>query len=551
MTSRNDAKVDFHLAYNAQIYSTPPQRQYNTWMVFSKVTGFIESVGSVDAPVDEFKDDQKTDYQNKLILPGFHDSHLHLESYGESLLKLNLKNCKSFDEFKKLIADYRSKSPDLKWIEGSGWNKNYLGRFPTAEDIDEVCPDVPVIMLSSCRHAAVVNQLALNIAGIDENSSEPGIDKYPSGHPSKPNKPTGLLLEVPLLIRFQKNLPPTTSRSKTSAIMAAMCELLKNGTTSAHTCEENTWTEFCQLADENKLPMRIFYSAFITSKNHPTNFPNFPNEKRGSMLHFNKVKFFVDGSLSARTAALSLPYTDFNPEDGAGSGDGLGVLLFSEEEQEKMMKEVVGEGHRLEVHVIGDRAADVVLNIFDRIDLDPTSRPIFVHCEILRKDLIERMKVKGVIASIQPQFVVTDTYAIDSYLPEKLFQYAYTWKSILDHGICVAGGSDAPIEEPRSLMGMFDAVFRTSENRDLKNSSVFKPEECLSIEQAVDIYTQGGAFTAMMEDKLGQLKAGFYADFVVLDRDVISNPDQCLDAVVLETWVAGIRRWSIDEGFNF
>lgn len=519
------------LFYNAKIYQSG--REDQTWLTFHNGNGFIIDVGKHNPPVDQFPEERRKDCDGRRILPGLHDSHLHVLKYGQTLTDLNVKDCDSIEDFQKRISDYVELNPEKKWIVGRGWEQDRMGRFPTKEDIDQICRAVPVFLNRICGHFAVVNSLALSIAGIKVDMVDPPggiIEKYPSNH-NHAGEMTGLLIEN--AIDLIKPFVQQTHDEKKKAIRDAIDSLLENGVTSAHACEDDCWKEYCSLSEEGFLPMRIFFSAYFYDRNQD-NFPAY-GEKHGTMLSCDRVKLFVDGALGVSTAALSQPYCH--------STCNKGILIYSEDNLRNLIHEATALGFRLEIHVIGDYAAELALNALETVKVSPEKRPIFTHCQILRKDLLDRMKVNGIVANIQPQFLTTDARWLSQQLPSGLMQHAYAWKSLLDEGIPCAGGSDAPVEQPVALLGIYDAVFRKVNSRDAANTDVFRPDQCLSIEEAIDLYTKGGAFATMKEHELGQLLPGYQADLVILEKDICSSPADLLQCKVLEVWVAGQRKF--------
>lgn len=174
----------------------------------------------------------------------------------------------------------------------------------------------------------------------------------------------------------------------------------------------------------------------------------------------------------------------------------------------------------------------------------PEKRPILTHCQILGDDLIDQMQQQGVIANIQPSFVITDATIVRKRLPEAVLPYSYCWKTLIDRGVTCAGGSDAPIETCNPFQGIFDAMFRHKPNDP---ASVFLQEEQLSFEQALRLYTINGAFAATEEARLGQLAPGFLADFVVLHKDISSDSSALLTPnLVQSVWINGNRTYEYD-----
>ena len=222
------------------------------------------------------------------------------------------------------------------------------------------------------------------------------------------------------------------------------------------------------------------------------------------------------------------------------------MLIQSDDSLAEKIGDAHGRGYRLEVHAIGDRAAESVLRGLESHSVPASARPIITHCQLLGADLIRRMAEGGVIANIQPSFVVTDAPFARRRLDAQTQEHAYVWKTLLASGVRCAGGSDAPVESPRPLLGMHDAIFRRAHGAPLE--AAYKPEQCLSFSEALALYTVGAAFADGAESTRGKIAAGMAADLVVLDIDVSVDPSTLACAAVEQTWVAGRRRYDRASG---
>jgi predicted amidohydrolase YtcJ len=310
-------------------------------------------------------------------------------------------------------------------------------------------------------------------------------------------------------------------------------------------------------------------------------------------LESHRVKLFADGALGAQTASLSKPYVEVphrcagihgkhaadhehNDDGGAAaavassssdaasssSSPNYGLLIHTSAALKDKVSFAHSKGWRLEVHVIGDRAAEEALAAFESSGITAKDRPIMTHCQVLREDLVERMRAIGAIADVQPQFSVTDSKWASERLPDELLQWSYCWRTLLKRGVHVAGGSDAPIEVANPLLGMHAAIFRPVQQYDLDQTGGqakqsketeqplppitpdqrWRPSECLSVRESLALYTTGAAYAAGRENELGVLRRGFWADFTVLDRDVVQNPLELVRARVEQVYVAGLRK---------
>ena len=289
-------------------------------------------------------------------------------------------------------------------------------------------------------------------------------------------------------------------------------------------------------------------------------------------LTVERIKIFGDGSLGAETAAIrtltspavivkekekgSLVHTtekkgkemEGEDEDGQYSG----VLIHETSDLVAQMKKVKSRGFRLEVHAIGDKAAEQVLDAFRTAGVEPKDRPVLTHCQVLGADLIVKMARLGVVANVQPSFVPTDMRWVNARLAQPHLLYAYAWNTLLrakadllsGGRVVVAGGSDAPIESPSPLEGIYDAVFRRSrtvnDNEvDGSRSEVFRPEECLSFSEALYTYTVGGAYAGGSEHVLGRIKPKYAADLVFLRKGILDDLDSLKEELNVQMVMVG------------
>jgi len=530
------AKVLFH---NGRIWRN--SAEWNSWMIVDQVSGKVDKCGSGDAPAKaNFK--EMHDLKQQWVFPGFHDSHMHAAYLGARLNKKSyLQSPTSVAVLKTTLKHLASSSDgsDDGWFVGYGWDHLMMDRMPTKDDLDEVIPNRPVLLYRVCYHIAVANSKALALAGITlltKNPKNGVIDRFPNGH-EKSGEPTGVVREDGGVGVVKKVIPPVSSEQKKENILAALHDCLRLGITSIHTVEECYWNEYVSLAKEDKLPIHCYFSA-VYSDMDTENCPSAGEEHNNLSCKF--IKIFVDGALNTQTAALSMPYVGSNA---------TGVLQFTRNELEMMFTRVNNAGYRLEIHVIGDRAAELVLDCLESCGINPDKRPILVHCQILRSDLLHRMKKLGVVPTIQPSFVVTDSKAVRKLLPRPLQKCIYPWKTLLETGIICGGSSDAPVESHNPIQGLYDAIFRTDLMSD--SEEPFIKRECLTFQEAVALYTTGSAYADGVEDLKGKLECGYQADFVVLNTYALTNepvnlpqtPELLKSTSVHEVWIKGKCAW--------
>nr|CAB3262851.1 uncharacterized protein LOC100184184 [Phallusia mammillata] len=522
------------LFYNARIWRSGAECY--SWMVFNPETGKIVKCGTdQNLPLEECS--KKRDMKRQWIFPGFHDCHLHVEWLGYKIGGKNMDLPPTIIAFKEKVLELSNKQ-DGVWVIGYGWNHDMMDRMPDKADIDEIISDRPAIMFRICQHILVANSKALEIAQITDKTEDPlngRIDRYPEGH-KLAGHPTGVLREDGGVGAMLKAMPPFSTKLQESSITLALQECLKVGLTSVHPCDNQCWKAYRNLANQNSLPIHCYFSGWYVDID-TDNFPSKPKDAYDN-LSCECVKVFIDGALNGETAALSEPYLN--------SDGNKGVLQMTEEEIEESFTRITKAGYRLEIHVIGDRATEITLKYLKKCKVPPESRPLLVHCQILREDLLDEMVKCGVVPTIQPSFVPTDTLEIRNRLPQSLMQCIYPWKTLLKKGIICGGSSDAPIETFDPLQGMYDAIFRPDNFYGGDRS--FTPDECLTFQEAVDLYTTGSAYADNTETTKGKIGAGYQADFVILKvplnnqgepMDLPKQPELLKSCSVKEVWIKG------------
>ena len=514
------------------------------WILFDSKTGVIANCGVGNPPRKEASNSY--DLRKQWVFPGFHDSHLHIGETGKLMNeKYNLKLPKSIDKFKENLAVIATKySVSDEWLVGYNWDHHFMGRLPTVEDLDAVVADAPAVLFRVCMHICVVNSVALsklNISKSTDSFAGSCIGRFGKDHP-KFGEPNGILCESEGIGMILDSLPELTTEQKKKNILLALQQCLKQGITSVHTCEDSYWNEYVSLANSSQLPIHCYYSPFCTNIGS-SNFPSKPGESYEN-LSCDIVKVFIDGALGTETAAISVPYLKKN----ADGSENYGLLQKTENEFQKVFKWINEAGYRFEIHVIGDKAAEIALNLLELAEVSSSSRPIFVHCQILRNELIPRMLKCGVVPTIQPSFVPTDSGWIDGNLPPALKDCIYPWKTLLNKGLVCGGSSDSPVETTNPLQGIYDAIYRPS-----PDGSPFVESECLSFAEAVNLYTCGSAYADFAEKTKGKLEIGYQADIVVLDvplqsngspANLAENPKLLKETTVKEVWVKGKKAWS-------
>jgi predicted amidohydrolase YtcJ len=473
------------------------------------------------------------DLGGHFVMPGFNDAHMHLANAGFRRLTVELGGVKTLTEFRDRIRErVRSAGPG-EWIVGGGWDHTLwpVQELPSRWDIDEVTTEHPVFLQRVDGHIAVANTRALQLASITVGSRDPvggKIDRDSTG------QPTGILRET-ARDAVAAVIPQPTHDRRRQAIETALEDLAQWGITSAQDNSDAgdaqvSWDDFKILEEierNGKLTARVsewmaFNDQLSNLQAHRDSHPRSDN-----LLHTGMLKGFMDGSLGSRTAALIDPYSD----DAAN----FGIPQYQQETLNQMTKERVDAGFQIGFHAIGDKGVQMALDAFAAAT-GPDLRLRIEHAQVTNPLQVAKFKELKVIASMQPNHLLTDMNWAATRLGPKRAAHSYAWAEFLKKGVTLAFGTDYPVEPVTPFRGLYAAVTRKSED----GKKEYYPEQKLSIEQAIAAYTTGSAFAEFAEKEKGTLAPGMLADLVVLDRDITSiPPEKILGTKVLRTVVGG------------
>ena len=463
------------------------------------------------------------DLRGKPLVPGFTDSHVHMADFGLSLNRVDLRGVKSVRIMQKLLREKINKSSKGKWILGRGWDQERFieKRYPTRWDLDEVSSGNPVAFTRVCGHIGVANSKALEIAGVSKNTrvlSTGQIDRDPES-----GEPTGILRETAYDIILD-SVPKPNEDELTEACLLACEKAVEAGLTSVHWIAGNAMEIriLQELRKQGKLPLRVYLLVpasllrFYAKAGLCTGFGD-------DTLRLGGVKIFVDGSMGARTAALEKPYSDEKTTSG--------MLCLSQEELTKMVRDAQKAGFQVCVHAIGDKAISTVLNAFEsasRGKCDNPWRHRIEHASVLSKQLVKRLKNLGLIASVQPHFIISDFW-VEARLGSARAKWTHPFKTLIENNILMIGGSDCPVELINPLQGIYALAARES-----------LPEQRVCVEEALKVFTVNAAYASFEENVKGSIEPGKLADFTVLSQNPLTtNPKKIKDIHVEMTIVGG------------
>ncbi len=475
----------------------------------------------------------KIDLGGKMLLPGFIDNHTHFLGGGYNLTSVHLKDVQTKKDFIETIRNYCKNLSGDAWILGGDWNNDaWGGELPNKSWIDSVTGDHPLAISRYDGHMILANSIALKKAKLTDASNNPfggTIVKDAKG------TLTGILKDEAMNPVMQI-VPNPTSKDFDQYLANASQYAVEHGFTQVHDVGSyGGWSEletYQKAYKDKQLKLRIY--AFVPLSNWEK-LANYVKQhgKGDDYLRWGGVKGFVDGSLGSTTAWFYEPYLDEPSTSGFPVTDTLDLKKWV----------IAADAAKLQVvvHAIGDRANDYILNVFDsaiKINGARDRRFRVEHAQHMRTETMDRYFQLKVIPSMHPYHVVDDGSFAPKRLEDKRLKGTYAFKSLLDRGVPVCFGSDWTVAPLDPILGIFAATGR--ETSDGKNPNGWYPDQKLSVEQALKCYTVNNAYSVNMENKLGQLKAGYLADFVVLDKNLLGlSPDQIKSAKVLQTVVDG------------
>lgn len=482
------------------------------------------------------------DLHGATVVPGIIDAHAHLLGLGQMLQSANVAGATSYQEVvDRVKAHARDVKPGV-WILGRGWDQNRWAskEFPTHELLSRAFPDNPVVLRRIDGHAILANAKAMELARITASTAEPSggrILKLASGSPS------GVFIDNAMEL-IDRAIPAATNEQTRDAVIAAIDECNRWGLTGIHDpgVAPKTIAIYEELAKAGKYNLRNY--VMLSDPGEPTAAVALSNPylRRGPQsalydghLWIRAIKLYADGALGSRGAALLAPYSD----DPTNSG----LLVSTPAHIEAWAETGLRRGYQINVHAIGDRGNRIVLDAFEAaLRRVPKADHRFrvEHAQVLSQQDIPRFAKLGVIPSMQATHQTSDMRWAESRLGTDRIRGAYAWRSLLNTGVIIPNGTDVPVEEVNPLLTFHAAVTR----QDPENSPVggWYPDQKMTREEALQSITIWPAYAGFQESVLGSLTPGKYADFVVLDRDIMRVPDtEILRARVISTWIGGKR----------
>lgn len=495
-------------------------------------------VGSnIDAAKYMCGDAQIMDMAGKYVYAGFTDSHQHVEGVGERPKTLSLFGIATLKGTVDAIEAFAAKVPANEWVQGRGWIEREWTdeeRFLTKHDVDSFTADKPLFMPRADGVSALVNSKALALAGIDKNSPDPLGGKFERDPDGTPN---GYILAKAMKI-FRDIIPVKTREYKKDSLVQGMYENAKLGWTNT----QDAGMPYAnveimkEIHAEGNMSTRIYAAANVMEA--ATLFKRGRETSPDNMFDLRGIKVYIDGTLGSRGAALLENYAD---------ADHKGFMnRITKEELDPILREALRKGIQIQTHVIGDRAVRALLDWYEEAFnavpksewavADPRWR--LEHAQIIPAQEQERFVSLGILPSMQPSHGIGDlNFAPNRLGPDRL-AYAYPWQQLVDRGLKILGGSDAPVELGDPRIEFYAAVAR--KRLDGTSGEGWHLELAVNRKTALKMFTIWPAYGAFQDDIRGSVEVGKYADFTILDRDWLSVPEaEILTSENLMTIVGG------------
>ena len=476
------------------------------------------------------------DLQDSFVYPGFIDSHVHVKGIGYRELNLNLQGIDSLKEMLTVVEIYSNSKNPGDWIVGQGWiEKNWPeARFPTIEELDRFSKDRPVVLERADGHAVIANSYALALAGINSKTMDPhggAINKDSKGNP------TGLLVDKASLL-VERLIPKKTLKQDKEALEIAINKSIKLGWTQLHDAgspysdfeileevksEGNLNTRIQFYASDGPDALRMLEEGIRIDPEH--------------LLSARGIKLYADGAIGSRGAAFLDKYHDY---------DTSGFLIFEKEKTMPVLIEALKKGIQIETHAIGDKGNQVTLDWYEeafslvskdkRLIADPRWR--IEHAQNIQPEDQLRYKKMDIIASMQPSHAIGDLHFAEKRLGLERLKNAYVWRSLLNQGVRVVGGSDAPVEIGDPRIEFKAAIGR--KDLDGFHGEGWHVEEAVERQDALKMFTKWASYSVFEEDIKGTIEVGKLADFTILSKDLMTiDEEEIMSSEVVMTIVGG------------
>ena len=519
---------------NAKIWTV--DKSLPTAQAVAVIGDRIVAVGS-DTDVDAWHGPQTHvfDAGGKLLLPGFNDAHVHFVSGGMQLDNIQLNDASTPEEFARRIGERAKATPKGEWILGGNWDETKWipPNMPTKELINAITPDTPVFVSRYDGHMGLANSVALRLASITAKTPDP-----PGGTVVRDaqGNPTGALKDA-ATDYIDKVIPPLTHDQRLKIVRRALAYAASVGVTSVQhmVASYEDIGVYSELLQRGELTTRIYAAPSITHVDDLAKL-GIGHAFGGPYLRVGALKAFADGSLGSGTAYFYEPFLNQGNNRGLLSDEMHPISLM----HDRYMK-ADAAGLQICTHAIGDEGISTILDLYTEVIKahgDTDRRLRIEHAQHMAAKDFERFAQLHVIASVQPYHAIDDGRFAESHIGHDRASRTYAFRTLLDHGVRLAFGTDWEVAPLNPMLTVYAAVTRAT--LDGKNPNGWFPEQKLSLGEAIEAYTMGSAYAEFQENEKGSITPGKLADIVLLSDDIFTiAPEKIRDVKVLKTFVGG------------
>ena len=511
------------LVFNAHVYTV--NDAFDTAEAFVVTDGKIVEVGTSEEIQKKYTADQIFDAEGKTILPGLIDGHAHLYNLGISMQRVELAGTLSAAEvLERLVAFQKEKN--APFILGRGWDQNdwEVKEYPTKASLDSLFPNTPVALTRIDGHALWVNSKALELAGITSATKRSGGEVVLEN-----GEPSGILIDEPMEL-VRAIVPQPTDELQTRALLDAEKECFSLGLTTIN--DAGLSKKVIQLIDDQQQLGELKIRVYAMVQNEPLDRDYFLNSGivKTDRLHVRSIKVYADGALGSRGAALRASYSD--------KENHFGAMITPLDELKAVAEKIAAAGYQMNTHAIGDSANVSVIRAYEAaLTGKKDARWKVEHAQVLSAESFSSFS-NNIIPSVQPTHATSDMYWAEDRVGPDRIQGAYAYKKLLDQAGIIVLGTDFPVEKVNPMHTFYAAVAR----KDLKNypADGFRKEDALSREETLKGMTIWAAYSNFEESEKGSLEPGKFADFIVIDKDIMTCEEDAIPNIkVLGTYVGG------------
>ncbi|SES92224.1 hypothetical protein SAMN05444285_103138 [Draconibacterium orientale] len=520
-------KVDL-IVSGAMVYTV--DKEFSVAEAFAVNNGKIVAIGTSQEISDKYDADTRFDAEGKFIYPGFNDAHCHFNGYAVNLLQYaDLRGTKSQEEIYELLKEHHDKFGG-EWILGRSWDQNDWEDtgFPDKTKLDELFPDIPVYLVRVDGHAGWCNSKAMELAGISEDTKVQGGEVL-----LKNGEPTGVLIDNAMGF-VGKLIPEITPEQQEKALLEAQKNCFAAGLTSVTDCglDKATILLMDEMQEAGNLKMRVNAMLNPTQENFDY-FVKKGEAYKTDRLLVNTIKIYADGALGSRGALLMADYSDHKGNSG--------VQIETQDYYDMICQLAYDNNFVVATHAIGDGGNRLMLDTYGRFLKGKNDRRWRIeHSQIINSDDFKKFAEFSIVPSIQPTHCTSDMPWAEDRLGSERIKGAYAYQTLLQQNGWLPVGTDFPVENIYPLYTFYSAVFRTDHEGWPEGG--WHKDEGLTREQTLRAMTSWAAKSSFEEDEKGQLVPGMWADFVVLDTDLMkAEPKEVLNTKILSTWSAGER----------